>query len=172
MRHLIISCFVVLLFLAGCSKQEAEQAPTDSAVDVGHDEGEEEGGDMVAKDFSFMSLRRGAHLMLAYDADLDAFTGTVKNETEETLCGVRVEVHTDTGTELGPTPLVDLIAGEIVNVTLEVDGLAFDQYTAHPEVSPCSGEGGEREGEEGEHGDEESEHEGEESEHGDENEEH
>ena len=159
LRSCIVAIVITVLIPLGCAKQESAETEASETVDVGHDEGEEEGGEMVPKDASFMSIRRGAHLMLSYDADLDVFSGTVTNDSEETLCRVRVEVHTDSGTEFGPTPVVDLMAGETVNVTLDAEGIAFEQYTAHPEVSPCSGEGGEHEGEEeGEHGEEGEEH--------------
>jgi hypothetical protein len=83
--------------------------------------------------------RRGARLVLTFDAATNAFKGTVENTTESAICSVRVEVHLSTGTELGPTPRTDLDAGESTEVALLTGGETFDTWTAHPEVSACSG---------------------------------
>jgi hypothetical protein len=61
----------------------------------------------------------------------------VENTTENRLCAIRVEVHLDSGTELGPTARVDLPAGQTTDVNLPTEGEAFESYTAHPEMSPC-----------------------------------
>jgi len=76
---------------------------------------------------------------LKFDAASNAFVGTVENTTTDTLCAVRVEVQLSTGTELGPTPRTDLPAGEKTEVRLATEGEAFDTWTAHPELSACSG---------------------------------
>jgi len=108
----------------------------------GHDEGEEgeEGGVYIGSGDTWDTTRRGARLVLTFDAETDAFRGTVENTTESTICSVRVEVHLSTGTELGPTPRTDLAAGESTEVALLTGGEAFDTWTAHPEVSACSSE--------------------------------
>jgi hypothetical protein len=106
-----------------------------------HDEGGEgeESGTYIARGARWDAVRRGARLVLGYDATADAFRGTVLNTTEGDLCGVRVEVHLAEGTELGPTERVDLVAGQSIEVTLPVGGIEFESWTAHPEVSACSG---------------------------------
>lgn len=48
-----------------------------------------------------------------------AFTGTVKNTTSSAVKQVRVEVHLSNGAELGPTPRVELKAGDTKDVFLE-----------------------------------------------------
>lgn len=102
-----------------------------------HDESGEESGVYIAKADSWDVVRRGARLVLSFDAAADAFVGTVENTTENKLCAIRVEVHIDSGTELGPTPRVDLPAGQTTNVILATEGEAFESFTAHPEMSPC-----------------------------------
>jgi hypothetical protein len=82
-------------------------------------------------------VRNGARLVLSFDSDSNAFVGTVENTTEQKLCAIRVEVHLDTGTELGPTARVDLPAGQTTNLTLATEGEAFESFTSHPEMSPC-----------------------------------
>ncbi len=77
--------------------------------------------------------------MLSFDPASNAFVGTVENTTRQTLCAVRVEVHLSTGTELGPTQRTDLRPGEKTVVELPTAGEAFGTWTAHPEVSPCTG---------------------------------
>jgi hypothetical protein len=76
---------------------------------------------------------------LRFNPASNAVEGTVENTTQNRLCAVRVEVHLSTGTELGPTPRVDLPAGEKMDVTLATEGEAFDSWTAHPEMSACIG---------------------------------
>jgi hypothetical protein len=105
-----------------------------------HDEGGEgeESGVYIGRGDTWDVTRRGARLVLTFDAASDAFTGTVENTTESTLCAVRVEVHLSTGTELGPTARTDMSAGQSIEVELPTGGEEFDSWTAHPEVSSCS----------------------------------
>ena len=103
----------------------------------GHDEAGEESGVYIAKADTWDVVRRGARLVLSFDAESSSFIGTVENTTEQALCAIRVEVHLSTGTELGPTERVDLSAGEATTVRLATEGEAFESFTAHPEMSPC-----------------------------------
>lgn len=98
---------------------------------------EEESGVSVARDATWDAVRRGARLVLSYDAAKSAFMGRVDNTTTSTLCQVRVEVHLANGPELGPTVGIDLAAGESVGVQLASSGNSVDRWTAHPEMSPC-----------------------------------
>jgi hypothetical protein len=107
-----------------------------------HGEGGEEGeesGVYIGRGETWDAVRRGARLVLKFDPASNAFVGTVENTTAGTLCSVRVEVHLSTGTELGPTPRTDVPSGQKTDVTLATGGEAFDTWTAHPEVSACSG---------------------------------
>ena len=74
----------------------------------------------------------------------NAFMGTVENTTENDICAVRVEIHLQGGSELGPTERQDLRPGQSVSVLLATGGESFDRWTAHPEMSPCGTEGGAR----------------------------
>ena len=107
-----------------------------------HGEGGEEGeesGVYIGRGESRDVVRRGARLVWSFDRTANAFVGTVQNTTSETLCAVRVEVHLSTGTELGPTERTDVRAGQSTDVRLPTAGEAFDTWTAHPELSACSG---------------------------------
>ena len=107
-----------------------------------HGEGGEEGeesGVYIGVGETWDVVRRGARLVLAFERASNAFVGTVTNTTSETLCAVRVEVHLSTGTELGPTERTDVRAGQSTAVRLPTAGEAFDTWTAHPELSACSG---------------------------------
>ena len=114
----------------------------------GSDEGEESGASL-ALDETYDTVRRGARLILNYDAGTNSFVGTVSNTTGETLRRVRVEVHLSNGTELGPTTPVDLASGETTDVTLSATEEPFTGWTPHAEVDRGDGGGGEH-GEEGE----------------------
>lgn len=103
-----------------------------------HGEEGEEPGYYIGRDANWDTTRRGVRLTLSYDAARDAFTGTVHNTTEATICAVRVEVHLR-GVELGPTERRDLAAGESMPIELPADGESFERWTAHPESSACGG---------------------------------
>ena len=108
-----------------------------------HDEDGEEGeesGERIGREDAWDTTRNGARLILSFDPASNAFVGTVENTTREMLCAVRVEVHLSTGTELGPTERTDLPSGETTVVELPTAGELFDSWTAHPEISPCTGE--------------------------------
>ena len=118
----------------------------------------------MSKEEVYDEIRKGAHLVLSYDAESNSFIGEVANTTEELLEKVRIEVHLSNGTELGPTEPVDLKSGEKVQVKLEATEENFETWSTHAEVgsSEHSHEGGEGEhshdegeehedGEEGEH---------------------
>lgn len=106
----------------------------------------EESGNTLTLTERYDTVRNGARLILVYDAESNAFNGTVENTTDSTLQQVRVEVHLSNGVELGPTTPVDLAPGQIVDVTLPATAEAFDGWTPHAEVGPGTG------GEAGEHG--------------------
>lgn len=135
----------------------------------------EESGEQLAKDQTYDQERAGSRLVLAYDEQTNAFTGTVENVGAELLSRVRVEVHLSNGVELGPTTPGDLAPGESRPVSLEASEEPFETWSAHAEVGGTQGEHGEhgehgQEGEGGEHG---GEYEGRESgEHGKESREH
>ncbi len=96
-------------------------------------EGDEESGTQYTKDESYDESRKGARLVLRYDADQDAFVGNVTNTSDTVLDQVRVEVHLSNGVELGPTTPGDLQPGESAEITLPADGEEFDNWSAHPE---------------------------------------
>ncbi len=99
----------------------------------------EESGERIGREDTWDATRNGARLILLFDPASNAFVGTVENTTRRMLCAVRVEVHLSTGTELGPTARTDLPAGETTAVELPTGGRFFNKWTAHPEMSPCTG---------------------------------
>lgn len=112
---------------------------------VRESEGEESGKTLTLTE-RYDTVRKGARLILTYDAQSNVFSGTVENTTDGTLEQVRVEVHLSNGVELGPTTPVDLAPGQIVDVTLLATAQSFDGWTPHAEVGQGTG------GEAGEHG--------------------
>ncbi len=104
-----------------------------------HGEEGEESGHYIGRDANWDTTRRGMRLTLSYDGARDAFTGTVHNTTEATICAVRVEVHLGGGPELGPTEREDLAAGESMAVELSAGGESVESWAAHPESSACGG---------------------------------
>ena len=104
-----------------------------------HGEEGEESGDYIGSGDTWDATRRGARLILSFDAAQGAFVGTVENTTQQTLCAVRVEVHLSGGPELGPTAGTDIPSGGSTDVVLSAEGESFDAWTAHPEMSACAG---------------------------------
>jgi hypothetical protein len=94
----------------------------------------EESGTKLALNEKYDHVRRGARLILVYDAPSNSFIGTVENTTGKTLKRVRVEVHLSNGKELGPTTPGDLKPGEKREVNLLATSKDFNWWTAHPEV--------------------------------------
>ena len=142
--HIILTAIVFVFTMSvviGCS----------GTTKPSMDDGNEESGTELTLNETYDKVRNGARLILAYDAQTNAFKGTVENTTDETLKQVRVEVHLSNGKELGPTPAADLAPGEKREVQLIATSTDFDGWTAHPEVG---------EGEHG-HGEHDSEHSGE-----------
>ena len=104
----------------------------------GGGEGGEEANPQLSLTDTFDQVRAGARLIMSYDQTANAFTGTVENTTGGPITNVRIEIHLSNGVELGPTPGIDLAAGETRPVELRVDsepdGGPFDFWSAHPEV--------------------------------------
>ena len=114
----------LLAMVAGCRSSSTE--PGESGVRWN--------ADQTATD-----TRRGVDLVISYDASSRRFNGTVTNTTSATVTDVRVEIHLSNGTELGPTPRVDLAAGAKQSVTLDAAGQNFDWYSVHVELGSSSG---------------------------------
>ena len=152
---ILIASVILFASISGCSKTE----------ELSVDDGDEESNVELTLTDTYDKVRNGARLILNYDAQSNAFKGTVENTTNETLKRVRVEVHLSNGKELGPTAPGDLAPGEKKEILLAAASTNFDKWTAHPEVG--EGEhGSDGEGERGEHDAEgDSEHDGEDGEH-------
>ncbi|MHC4518998.1 MAG: FxLYD domain-containing protein, partial [Planctomycetota bacterium] len=111
-----------------------------------------ESGTELALNETYDTVRNGARLILAYDAQSNSFKGAVTNTTSSVLERVRVEVHLSNGKELGPTTAADLGPGQSRAVTLTTTSEDFDGWSAHAEVGSEEHGGGEHGGEgRGEH---------------------
>ena len=108
-----------------------------------------ESGTQYQKGEIASETREGVVLVIAYDSASDAFIGTVRNTNNQTVQHVRVEVHLSNGVELGPTPRVDLAAGETRTVNLSAESQSFTGFSVHVELGlgEHGGSGGEGGGE-------------------------
>ena len=88
----------------------------------------------VAKHLGVDDVRSGVELIVDYDSTREVFSGTVRNTTSAPVTQVRVEIHLSNGVELGPTPRVDLPAGETHSVELDARGQTFSWFTVHVEI--------------------------------------
>jgi hypothetical protein len=138
------SLLVLAIILAGCnSKPKSNKAEEPAKLEAekgiherdAHGEGQgEEDGTQLGLDEVYDVERKGTHLVLKYDLDENAFTGTVENVSDEILERVRVEVHLSNGTELGPTTQVDLKPGEHREILLAAGPDDFEGWSTHDEV--------------------------------------
>jgi hypothetical protein len=169
-RTLATTTVALAVMLGGCSSDNGTsetQDPDRAAAargehdpDGGEHGGEgEESGTALALNETYDAVRNGARLVLAYDAQSNAFAGTVENTTDTTLERVRVEVHLPNGKELGPTTPADLGPGQKREVRLQATTADFDRWTAHPEVGGGEHSHGEGAGEHS-HDEEHGEHSG------------
>ena len=100
---------------------------------------EGESGTRYASAETATEVRKGIELIARYDSSRRAFTGEVRNTTNATVRQVRVEIHLSNGAELGPTPRVDLAAGQHDAIELDAGGHNFDWWTVHVEIGTDSG---------------------------------
>ena len=98
-----------------------------------------ESGTRWNPDETATDTRRGVNLIISYNSSGQRFSGTVTNTTGSTVTDVRVEIHLSNGTELGPTPRIDLKAQESRPITLDASGQDFDWYSVHVEIGSSSG---------------------------------
>lgn len=140
----LASLLIIVIALSACDSKptgkDAEKAATMVAEKGAHErdehgEGEgEESGTQFGLEEVYDVVRKGTHMVLAYDAEAKAFKGTVENVSNELLERVRVEVHLSNGTELGPTVQADLKPGEKRNMELTVESDDFTSWSTHAEV--------------------------------------
>ena len=111
----------------------------------GGGEGSDEGGEEASPSIPIDQVASGNFNLLdytiGYDPATKAFRGVVENRTGQTVCAVRVEAHVAMNgrvIEFGPTPGVDLAAGETLDLVLPADLISPDAYAVHPESSPCT----------------------------------
>ncbi|MDE2879322.1 hypothetical protein [Candidatus Palauibacter soopunensis] len=112
--------------------------------------GGEEGGAYLAKMTRQDELfANGARLVLQFNPNTQVFAGSVTNTTANPLSQVRVEIHLDNGTELGPTKRVDVGPGQTIPVELGTFGEEFSSWISHPEagIERGHGAGSEEDGE-------------------------
>ena len=144
---LIAIASVLMASIIGCSEtDEMSESPRADLISMNPSAAgasDEESTVQLALTDTYNHIRNGAHLIMAYDAASNSFKGTVTNTTGAILPMVRVEIHLSNGVELGPTPSIDLMPGETRPIVLQAMGPPFDRWTAHPEVGPSTGSGGE-----------------------------
>ena len=149
---------ILMAAALGCDRANRQMipvgpAPSDEMMPMAPSDDEESTVQLALTD-TYDNIRNGAHLIMAYNPATNAFEGTVTNTTGGILPLVRVEIHLSKGgvttAELGPTTPTDLAPGETQDIVLMAEGPSFDMWTAHPEVGPMSGGGGEGGGEHGE----------------------
>ena len=135
-RMSAVSLVLLAVLLApACSGSPTEPTETHGPEGTGGESGES--GTRYGPGDEACELRGGVKLVMRFEQGAERFAGTVRNTTSQMVRDVRVEIHLSSGVELGPTPRVDLGAGETRNVELDARVQAFDWWTVH--VEPGSG---------------------------------
>ncbi|MDE2827308.1 MAG: hypothetical protein F4058_01640 [Rhodothermaceae bacterium] len=146
------SILVILMLLvgvfAGCAGEDGgrmdygEETVNESTAQ--QEEGGEEGesGTQYGLADTAEEIRSGIELSISYDSTREVFSGTMTNTTDATIRTVRVEVHLSNGVELGPTPTVDLAAGESSEIELDAGTQTFTTFSAHVEIGSDEHGGG------------------------------
>ena len=135
MRRLMVT-FVLLAALA-CGATPTEPSGEQHRPEGGGGEAGESGTQYSLTDTA-VETRSGVQLTMSYDAAAETFRGEVVNTTSATVTQVRVEIHLSNGVELGPTPRVDLAAGETRPVELDASGQTFTSWSVHVELGSGS----------------------------------
>lgn len=104
------------------------------------EEGMSTGAMTLAKNETYDVTKNGARLVLKYNRSKKGFEGTLQNVGNQVLTRARVEIHLNSGTELGPTTPVDLAVGETINLSLPTSE-SFNTWVTHAEFG--NGENGE-----------------------------
>ncbi len=152
MKHyLAIITMIAFAMIAGITGCSTDDENTETVNPIAANPSDEESAVQLTLTETYDHTRKGARLIMSYDAATNTFKGTVENTTNAVLLQVRVEIHlansqgaNPTDPELGPTPPVDLDPGQKIPIELTAVDEPFDMWVAHPEVGPSSGgaEGG------------------------------
>ena len=132
----VVAALLLASLALACSGSPTEPSEAHGPEGMGGESGES--GTRYAVGDEARELRGGVELIMRFDQGTERFTGTTRNTTSQTVRDVRVEIHLSNGVELGPTPRVDLSAGETRPVELDARGQAFDWWTLHVEVGSGS----------------------------------
>jgi len=132
MKRLRIIAIAAAIAAINCNS--APTAPSEVHGPEGQGGESGESGTQYALSETATEVRAGVRLIISYNSAQRVFSGTVENETNATVTQVRVEIHLSNGVELGPSPRVDLAAGETRPVELDARGQSFTHYSVHVEI--------------------------------------
>lgn len=147
----------MFIFSTACNSGHTESEQSESGhekSESSHSEEGEESNTQYSKTDKFEGVRKGVHMVLAYDAETESFKGTVKNVLETMIQKVRVEVHLSNSVELGPTTAIDLEPGDSHEVVLSAKGQEFETWSTHAESGSHEHGHNHEEGGEHSHGEE------------------
>lgn len=137
MRQPVALAAIAALFFSLAAACDNPVGPSETG-EAGHSEsgGTEPGesGTQYGLTGAARESRSGVDLVMQYDTGQRRFTGTVTNTTNATVSNVRVEIHLSNGVELGPTPRVNLAAGQVHSVELDASGQSFTRWSVHVEL--------------------------------------
>ena len=136
MKPLQIVVMAAALAAVNCNGTPTEPSEVHGPEGQGGESGES--GTQYAISETATEVRAGVRLIISYDSAQQVFSGTVENTTNATVTQVRVEIHLSNGIELGPTPRVDLAAGETKSVELDARGQSFTWFSVHVELGSSS----------------------------------
>ena len=130
----LLRIIAIAAAIAAINCNSAPTAPSEVHGPEGQGGESGESGTQYALSETATEVRAGVRLIISYNSAQRVFSGTVENATNATVTQVRVEIHLSNGVELGPSPRVDLAAGETRPVELDARGQSFTHYSVHVEI--------------------------------------
>jgi len=147
MKYISFAIISSLLLLNVFSCSNNEEAGHSHGEDAGHEHGEaaesEDHEDAQIQKAAYSKAEtltkssKGLRLSISFDKSANVFTGTVKNTTEEKLCGVKVTASTENGTSFDAIEIGDLEAGQSKKIEITTEGTTFESWSAQTNMAPC-----------------------------------
>ena len=123
-KIILIMCIIITAScLSACGKDDGSSPPVGKGFGV-----------KIAHGESYDRDQDGIRLILTHDPKYNTFIGFVENLTNDTLNGVRIELHLSNGVVLGPTSPVDLVPGERKDINISAKNYIFENWTVHLEI--------------------------------------
>ena len=122
----VFCCLILTLLAVSCGEKADSDAKAQATVRQ-----EEEPVMKSESEGELNQLQSGVHLQMKYNAETDAFEGTVRNATMLPIDSIQITLKLSSGTVLGPTDPIDLKPARPYSISIPAEGAKFDTWSAH-----------------------------------------